>query len=230
MRLTTPAAMLATSLVFAGSLNAQDSPGLLLLVSANTDVYQAGGNKDNSGGVSPYPYVFPAAPGQVLTFSAIVGKWTCADPAGAPYGPDGTSNAAETACYPRASISNPIGAFSGYYTTDFTGALAGVFLEDTLPASAPPPLRFYVSDSSQGGIQTDFATLSPLIGQVFFIGDGLTGTGTGSVQTFQVPATATHLYLGYVDSCSATGMTSPGCYGDNGSALAAVFRLSQASN
>lgn len=230
MRVSTIASVFGVGLAVAGAMKAQDSPGILLLVSANTDIYRASGYNDGSNGVAPFPYTFPAAPGQVLAFSAIVGQWTCADPNGAPYGPDGTRNSAETACYPRASISNPIGAFSGYDATDYTGALVGVFLEDTLPGSAPPPLRFYVTDSSQGGIQTNFTTLSPLIGQVFFVGDGLTGTGAGAVQTFQVPATATRLFLGYVDSCSASGKTSPGCYTDNGGAIAAVFRLYEASN
>jgi hypothetical protein len=35
--------------------------------------------------------------------------------------------------------------------------------------------------------------------QLFFIGDGLTGTGSGSVQTFIVPSGATQLYLGTGD-------------------------------
>ncbi len=66
--------------------------------------------------------------------------------------------------------------------------------------------------------------MSPKIGQVFFIGDGLTGTGSGAVQVFSVPATATHLYLGYVDSCNNT---VPGCYSDNSGSLTAIFQLNQ---
>jgi len=66
-----------------------------------------------------------------------------------------------------------------------------------------------------------------MLGQVFFIGDGLTGTdavnvGSGSTQTFQVPTTATRLFLGFVDSFnnfSTTGGGSPGAYGDNTGAL-----------
>ena len=98
-----------------------------------------------------------------------------------------------------------------------------MFLEDALPPSAPPPLKFYVSDNSQGGVQTDFKTLNPKVGQVFFIGDGLTGTGIGSVQVFQVPPTATHLYLGYIDACN--GGPAPSCYSDNAGSLLAVFRI-----
>jgi hypothetical protein len=101
-----------------------------------------------------------------------------------------------------------------------------MFLEDTLPASPPPTLRFYISDSSQGGIRTNLATLSPQIGQVFFIGDGRTGTGTGAIQVFDVPPTATHLYLGYADSCD---YATPGCYGDNEGSMTATFAISACS-
>jgi hypothetical protein len=36
--------------------------------------------------------------------------------------------------------------------------------------------------------------------QPFFIGDGLTGTGTGAVQDFIVPSGATRLFLGTMDA------------------------------
>jgi hypothetical protein len=48
---------------------------------------------------------------------------------------------------------------------------------------------------------------------VFFIGDGLTGTGKGNVQKFAVPRGATRLFLGIADGGSFGG--PPGCYGDN---------------
>jgi uncharacterized protein (TIGR03437 family) len=190
------------------------SPGAIP-VSAFMDVYRAGGYSDGSDGVTPAVYSFPAASGQIVTFPSIAGSWTC-HVGVASYGPDGTTSAPCNTPGTAQNIDNPIGPFSGYDTTDFVGALTGVFLADSLPASAPPPLRFYVSDSSQGGIQTNFRTLSPQIGQVFFIGDGLTGTGTGDVQVFVVPPTATHLYLGYSDSC---GGTVPSCFFDNGGAI-----------
>ncbi len=41
--------------------------------------------------------------------------------------------------------------------------------------------------------------LSPFLKQVFFIGDGLTGNGTGAAQQFIVPAGATRLFLGPAD-------------------------------
>jgi len=208
---TNIAAALAISLLSSGSLTAQNV--LTVSVSANMDIYRAGGYDDGSDGIAPAEYTFPAAPGQTLTFSSITGSWDCGQ---TPlYGPDGSTT---SVCQPH-TIENPIGTFSGYNTTDFTGGLAGIFLEATLPHSAPPPLRFYVNDGAAGGIQTSFTTLSPQIGQVFFIGDGLTGTGTGATQMFAVPPTARHLYLGYVDSCSNS---VPGCYTGNIGSLTAT--------
>ena len=46
-------------------------------------------------------------------------------------------------------------------------------------------------------------TLSPGLRQAFFIGDGRTGTGSGSVQQFVVPAGATRLLLASSDGIGA---------------------------
>ena len=74
-------------------------------------------------------------------------------------------------------------------------ALVGVFLDSTQPSlsAAPASLDF----SAAGGLT--FATLSPGLKQVFFIGDGLTGNGSGSVQQFTIPTGTTRLFLGTVD-------------------------------
>jgi hypothetical protein len=79
----------------------------------------------------------------------------------------------------------PIGTLGGFSSTDFYGALVGVFLEDTLPTTRSK--LFYAVDNSIGDVATDFTVLNPRIGEVFFIGDGLTRTGTGTTQTFIVP-------------------------------------------
>lgn len=75
-------------------------------------------------------------------------------------------------------------------------ALVGVFLDDAQPDGSPAPDAL---DFSPTGIGTAFATLAPLQKQVFFIGDGLTGSGTGSPQAFRIPAGATRLFLGTMD-------------------------------
>jgi hypothetical protein len=216
-------AILTLALALGAPVIAQVQPDIELQVSPHMDIYRAGGYNDGSDGIAPAIYTFPARPFQTLTFSSVSGSWTCAGGV-AEYGADGTTTGP---CFHAGGqkINSPTGPFSGYGLTDFVGGMAGVFLEDNLPSSAAPPLRFYVSDNSQGGTRTDFKSLNPKIGQVFFIGDGLTGTGIGSIQVFQVPPTATNLYLGYVDSCSQPGPATPGCYSDNAGALTVIFRI-----
>ena len=220
MRLETFLTALIVALL-AAPLPAQNQVNLT--VDATMDIYRAGGYNDGSNGIAPVVFSFPARALSTMTFPSVGGAWTCQN--GYPdYGADGeTSGYCVTAGTP--TNFNSIGPLSGYHLTDFVGALAGVFLEDSLPASAPAALRFYVSNNSEGGIQTNFLTLSPEIGQVFFIGDGLTATGSGVIQTFYVPPTAKHLYLGYVDNCMAPGNTVPGCYTDNVGSLNVTARL-----
>ena len=76
-------------------------------------------------------------------------------------------------------------------------ALVGVFLDDGAPNGSPAPPGFDFTDS--GGFGTAFGQLCPGLKQPFFIGDGLTGRGTGTPQQFVVPAGATRLFLGTVD-------------------------------
>jgi hypothetical protein len=71
-------------------------------------------------------------------------------------------------------------------------SLVGVFLGPGQPdPSAPGPLDFSTPDSR------DYDTISPLLQQVFYIGDGLTSTG-GQHQVI-APAGATRLFLGTMD-------------------------------
>jgi hypothetical protein len=77
--------------------------------------------------------------------------------------------------------------------------------------------------SARRPLGTSFLSLSPQIGQLFFVGDGLTGTGSGSVQQFLVPPTATRLYLGFADAVGYMGL--PGQYQDNVGILNASFQI-----
>ena len=72
-------------------------------------------------------------------------------------------------------------------------ALVGVFLDNSQPDSSAAPTSLDFTGN------TNFTTLSPALKQVFFIGDGLTGTGSGATQQFIVPAGATRLFLGTSD-------------------------------
>jgi PEP-CTERM motif len=89
------------------------------------------------------------------------------------------------------------------------GFLAGVFVGSTTSPTAPTGLDF-----TSSGLGTSFSSLNPLLQQAFFIGDGLTGDGTGGTQTFYVPTGATTLYLGVTDACGYSGAPND-CYTDN---------------
>ena len=99
-----------------------------------------------------------------------------------------------------------LGGISGYFGPQ--GPLTGVFLNDLVPSSGPAPATL---DFSPGGLGIDFLTLTPAIGQVFYIGDGVAG---GSIfQQFIAPAGATRLALGIPDGFGFVG--APGAYDDN---------------
>jgi len=97
--------------------------------------------------------------------------------------------------------------------------LVGVFTDGKPQGAAPPDYNY-----KKGVGQRTFA---PRLNQVFFIGDGLTGTGKGSTQTFHVPATATELWLGFADAGGFSGR--PGDYGDNPGSLAVSGTLNTPS-
>ncbi len=136
--------------------------------------------------------------GRVATFSAAgQAGW-----ANQPFnGPDGGSFSSTTNLL-------GVGPISGY-AAPLSGHLVGVFIEagDISALSAPGTLSYPNLASFQ---QSSYA---PGLRQVFFIGDGLTGTGSGSAQTFAVPDGASQLVLGIADGFGFAG--SPGFYGDN---------------
>lgn len=86
----------------------------------------------------------------------------------------------------------------GGYTTP-ANALVGVFLSSAQPDLTAAPADLDFTSGSPDALGIGFSALSPQLKQVFFIGDGLTGTGTGTAQQFNIPTGATRLYLGTVD-------------------------------
>jgi hypothetical protein len=109
------------------------------------------------------------------------------------------------------------GGISGYLGPQ--GPLTGVFLDDNAPSSGPPATL----DFTPGGLGIDFLTLAPALGQVFYIGDGLT---SGAVfQEFTAPSGATRLFLGIPDGFGF--VDAPGAYDDNDGAYRVRIGVNQ---
>lgn len=137
--------------------------------------------------------------GRIADFSASGGAWWNAS--GGSNGPDGGPFAANT------NIS-AFGPISGY-SAPRSGHLVAIFLETGDPTGMPPPSNASYPDAAS----LTLPSYSPAVRQVFFIGDGLTGTGSGATQTFAVPDTAARLVLGIADAFGFNG--APGYYNDN---------------
>jgi Flp pilus assembly protein TadG len=73
-------------------------------------------------------------------------------------------------------------------------SVIGVFLDDTQPDSSPAPASLDFTTAAS----RDFASLSPLLKQPFYIGDGLRADGV-TPQQFVIPPGATRLFLGVMD-------------------------------
>ncbi len=174
-------------------------------VPATANLYSAGlsvPTDPGGGGAGTLPIYIAVSPGQsVFQFSAS-GSITENIYVGVYHGPDGGSIAGSTVY--------AYGGLSGFMT-DLCVPLAGVFLSDSAPSDPAPPTLDFRAQS----LGLDFATLSPQLGQVFFIGDGQTSGGV--TQTFYAPAGATRLFLGCPDSVGGQGL--PGAYDDNAGTL-----------
>lgn len=100
----------------------------------------------------------------------------------------------------------PLDGISGYLGPQ--GPLVGVFLDGSIPnGSSPPP----TIDFTSAGIGIDFLTLAPDLGQIFYIGDGV--TSGGDFQSFEAPTGATRVFFGIPDGFGFVGL--PGAYDDN---------------
>lgn len=175
---------------------------IVVTVPATTDIWLAG--QPSGSSVSGYfgtdyalansPIAISVNGGDVLTFSASDGLGgvsvdaSCFDTT-----PDAGS------CYSDEYTYSP-GSANGISLAHLpANALVGVFVASGGPSgSTPADLDF----TGPGGYS--FLTLSPLLDQQFFIGDGLTGTGTGTVQQFIAPAGTATLYLAVADSVGSS--------------------------
>lgn len=147
-----------------------------------------------------------------MSFSSVTGTTTANG--GTAFGPDGGIFSPNTL-----DIQN-FNNLSGVFTTTQSRhmALFGVFVAGT-PAGAAPARLDVTSDA--------FTSLTPLLDQVFLIGDGAVGNG-GAIQQFFVPNSATTLYLGFADGFPDGGVPfqgRPAGYNDNTGALTASFTV-----
>ncbi|MBU6223093.1 MAG: hypothetical protein KGR24_10165 [Planctomycetes bacterium] len=185
----------------------------------------------NGGGILPPVFSLTAGSGRVLTFMSVTGSASYNNDVGDPNrgqfnGPDGGF-----VNYPPANTDgfntaiNSYDGISGLQLIETATAnrrvmfLAGVFLDDSVPAGTAPPRL----DFSSTALGTGFPSLSPLLNQTFFIGDGLTATGSGLQQQFSVPDAATRLFLGFIDGADFQG--DPTFYGNNDGSFVATFSV-----
>ena len=171
------------------------SAATTVTVTANNDVFNANGVIFD--GVAPQ--AINVAGLSSITFSVSTGATVTVDGGSHFVDADGIGS-------PTGEVNSGGASISGI-SLPSAGSITGVFEGSTISMTTPAALNF-----TMGG--TSFTSLSPLLQQSFFIGDGRTGDATGATQTFYVPAGATTLYLGLVDGCNPSG-SSPGCYSDN---------------
>lgn len=178
-------------------------------VIGTADIYEADGS-NAGGGTAPVQIVLPAN-SVSMTFS-VVGSVTL-NGGGNYNDPDGVGAAV-------ASSSNTGTSTLSGITAPNAGFLVGVFVPSG-GVSGPAPAALNYATTSD-------ATYLPLLDQVFFIGDGLTGDGAGSTQTFNVPVGAGTLYLGFTDAAGYNG--APGSYGDNSGSFNASYAVTTAAS
>ena len=186
---------LALTLTLLGGTAVQAAP-ILITVPGTADPWLAGmpnGSTASSGDVAPgqspievLGLVF--SPGDLLWFAATGLTDHCTG------GACGLAPAEGDAVEPSSGHST--GAENGIGNLMAPiDSLIGLFLGPDQPDLTPAPgatLDFSTAASR------DFATLAPLLKQPFFIGNGLMNDLV-TVQTFQVPAGATRLFLGTKD-------------------------------
>ncbi|MEO6771819.1 MAG: hypothetical protein ABI467_02225 [Kofleriaceae bacterium] len=154
----------------------------------------------SGAGVLPTLVVLPAGSGRVLQMLEVAGTL---DFGLGPSSPDGIVD------------SNPQTVeYGGLVSVTCTqvNALEAVFLDDNKPVDPAPP------SLNMDPTATSFTAIG--LRQLLFIGDGLTGTGSGEVQTFAIPDAATRLYIGLDDVPELSNQ--PGGYDDNSGTITAT--------
>jgi uncharacterized repeat protein (TIGR01451 family) len=201
------------------NLTVANSPGAAptsgTLAQADSTTVQSTGSIYDTGGGSTAPTMITLPSGATsVVFTSVTGSITmgCASTEGCIVLNNGTGNNANdpdgVGAAPATSSNTGTSSISGI-TGPGAGYLVGVFV----PVGGPVGTAPTALDFTSSGLGTSFTSLSPQLDQVFFIGDGLTGNGTGTQQTFNIPTGAGQLWLGISDAGFYNG--APGAYGDN---------------
>lgn len=188
-RLVTAASLLVSLAILGGAVT----------VSGKANIFSAGHAfqpQPGGGGGGLAAIELAVTSGSYVEFNSVTGLTNCcsSSPNTGPDGGGGGTNITSTD-----GVSGIIAPTQMF--------LVGVFLDASEPAGAGPAVLNFNS------IGTNFTDLNPLLNQTFWIGDGLTGTGSGSLQKFHAPTGATRLFLGIADSFGFGG--APGWYDDN---------------
>ncbi len=175
--------LINTSTLFAASVT--------VTVPGTSDMWLAGmpdGSRassiDRAPAQSPIRVLMTLLPGMELTFSST--GWVNNMHATSGYSGDGN---------PGWITPHDVGSENGMSNARAPmNAVMGVFLGPAQPGgSTPPPALDFSTANAR-----DYSSLSPLLRQIFFIGNGLTSGGVR--QRIVVPAGATRLFLGTMDS------------------------------
>lgn len=143
-------------------------------------------NPDTAGSTMQSPILFKdlsLRAGSTLTFDGVNG---------------GANNMASTTLFTGDGnlnwiVSNMVG--NEHAKSDINApinSVVAVFMNDNVPSGGAPTKLDFSSSTSR-----DFATLSPQLNQVFFIGDGR--RDNGDIQQFVIPSGATRLVIGTMD-------------------------------
>jgi hypothetical protein len=203
-----------------------DSTGSVT-VNASDVIYYPNDPTDAMSISGTVPVAINVTGGSYITFSNVTGSLFYDSPTDSnpPSGGitlnNGTINDADGAgAAPSTSYETGAGMYTGMYAPD-AGYLTGLFTGSSMTAGT-----FYNYVTGDPGYNTSesASSFTPDQNSAFFIGDGLTGDGTGTTQTFYIPTGATEVYLGISDACGYTG--SPSCYSDNQGAYSVDYTVS----
>lgn len=165
----------------------------------------------SSGGSTPAVQIdFTAGAGNVFDFSAT-GAIGCCGGVDPSFTPDGQSGGTSITA-PGTGLSDAVG--------NSKVPLLGVFVDlDPAGNAAPATLSWDAANPT---------SLSPLLNQVFYIGDGHAGFNNigGGVLQFNAPSSATHLFLGVADAFGFGGTSA--AYDDNPGFFDVFVNLTQA--